>query len=233
MKTNKPTILVTCEHGGNRIPAAYRDLFRGQSRLLESHRGWDKGAIVLARDLARALDAESVLATTSRLLVDLNRSPGHPARFSRFTRGLPMSERRAIERRYYEPYRSRVALLVGAAVPSLHLSVHSFTPVLDGATRNADLGLLYDPSRLRERRLCDRIARELSERASDLRVRRNYPYKGTADGLAQSLRRVLPPYAYIGVELELNQRLVGDAARFRKLRRAIVQAISAVIRGNV
>ena len=37
------TFIVTCEHGGNRIPAPYRPLFRGQKALLDSHRGYDPG----------------------------------------------------------------------------------------------------------------------------------------------------------------------------------------------
>jgi len=30
-------LLITCEHGGNRIPARYRPLFRGAGKLLDSH----------------------------------------------------------------------------------------------------------------------------------------------------------------------------------------------------
>jgi predicted N-formylglutamate amidohydrolase len=70
--------LVTCEHGGNRIPAPYRKLFVRQRALLDSHRGWDPGALQMARALSTALRAPLVASTTSRLLVDLNRSAGHP-----------------------------------------------------------------------------------------------------------------------------------------------------------
>ena len=38
---NRWPIVITCEHGGNRIPALYRGLFHGQRRQLESHRGYD------------------------------------------------------------------------------------------------------------------------------------------------------------------------------------------------
>ena len=41
--------LITCEHGGNRIPPRYRDLFAGCEALLQSHRGYDPGALTLAR----------------------------------------------------------------------------------------------------------------------------------------------------------------------------------------
>src|SRR3954454_24119921 len=81
-RTNAPALhdryLVTCEHGGNRIPARYRPLFAGAEALLESHRGYDPGALQLGREIAAALDAPLVSANVSRLLVDLNRSIGHP-----------------------------------------------------------------------------------------------------------------------------------------------------------
>ncbi|MEB2311875.1 MAG: N-formylglutamate amidohydrolase [Sorangiineae bacterium] len=229
MKTFPRNIVVSCEHGGNRIPAAYAGLFRGATRLLASHRGWDAGALVLARELARALSADHVFATTSRLLVDLNRSPGHPAQFSEFTRALPREQRDAIARRHHAPYRRKVTELVARA-PAVHLSVHSFTPIFHGEPRRAELGLLYDPSRARERALADALALALAARAPELRVRRNYPYRGTSDGLAETLRRALPPAAFIGLELELSQAIVRRPTRFRATRRALIAALVEVLR---
>ena len=55
-----PRLLITCEHGGNRIPARYRPLFRRHRAALESHRGYDPGALAVARDIAAAFDAELV-----------------------------------------------------------------------------------------------------------------------------------------------------------------------------
>jgi N-formylglutamate amidohydrolase len=76
------SFLITCEHGGNRIPAPYRRLFRGRRALLDSHRGYDPGALAMARAMARAFRAPLVTSTISRLLIDLNRSIGHPHLFS-------------------------------------------------------------------------------------------------------------------------------------------------------
>ena len=45
-------LLVTCEHGGNRVPKEYRRLFAGWEPVLASHRGYDPGALTLARELA-------------------------------------------------------------------------------------------------------------------------------------------------------------------------------------
>src|SRR6185369_15267283 len=154
------TWLVTCEHGGNRIPAPYQRLFRGQRALLDSHRGYDPGALVMAKALASTLRAPLVSATVSRLLVDLNRSIGHPQLFSAATRSAPAPLRAAIVDRHYRPYRAQVERLVGRSVSRgrrvIHISSHSFTPELDGRRRNADVGLLYDPGRHAESVLCAR-----------------------------------------------------------------------------
>ena len=71
-------LVITCEHGGNRIPRPYRDLFQAHQALLDTHRGFDPGALIMARELATAFAAPLVASTVSRLLVDLNRSIGHP-----------------------------------------------------------------------------------------------------------------------------------------------------------
>ena len=144
-------IVVTCEHGGNRIPLEYAGLFRGWHRALRSHRGYDAGALAMARDLASVLHAPLVASTVTRLLVDLNRSLSNPAAWSEATRSLPPAEKQRLVRRHYAPHHRRVAAIVGAAVASgyrvIHLASHSFTPMLDGQARTADVGLLYDPSR--------------------------------------------------------------------------------------
>jgi predicted N-formylglutamate amidohydrolase len=207
-------LLLTCEHGGNTVPPAYRPLFRGKDRLLATHRGYDLGARDAARYLERALGAPLVCATVTRLLADLNRSVGNPALFSRFTRPLPPGERQQILDRHYHPYRDLVAGWIAAHVRRgesvLHLSVHSFTPVLNGQRRRADIGLLYDPARPREARLCDEWQAALRACEAGWQVRRNYPYRGVSDGFIPLLRRRFPRSRYIGVEIEINQGRLMD-----------------------
>ena len=206
--------LVTCEHGGNDIPAAFAAPFRGHRRLLDSHRGYDPGALGTARELARALGATLVVATVSRLLVELNRSPGRQFRHSPIMRDAPAGMRAEACRQHYVPYRSRVEAFVANACAAgtrvVHISSHSFTPSLDGSIRRADVGLLYDPDRRRERDLCLRWQRALTERRPAWRVRRNYPYQGRSDGFTSWLRKRYAADAYVGVELEVNQKHVRD-----------------------
>jgi predicted N-formylglutamate amidohydrolase len=226
-----PFVLVTCEHGGNRVPRDLAPLFRGGRQALDSHRGYDPGALVMARALAAAMAAPLVASTTSRLVVDLNRSSGNRSVWSDATRTLPREARERILSRHYDPYRSRIEALVVAARqarrPVVHVSSHSFTPVLRGKRRRADVGLLYDPSRHGEATLCADLKARLRARAPSLRVRRNYPYAGTSDGLTTWLRTLHSPAQYVGIEIELNQAIVARAPReWRWLRELIVRTIA-------
>ena len=226
------SFLITCEHGGNRIPSPYRALFRDDRALLETHRGYDPGALVMARELARAFKAPLVFSTVSRLLVDLNRSIGHRQLFSHATRRVPAKVREEIVARYYRPYRAQAERLVRRAVSRgrrvIHISSHSFTPQLHGEVRNAEVGLLYHPARRREAALSARWKASLAASAPRLRVRRNYPYLGKHDGLTAYLRRRFPSGAYTGIELEVNQRIVfSGGPPWNALRRELIDSLRA------
>ena len=215
----KRDLIVTCEHGGFRVPAAYRSLFRGRGAVLSSHRGWDPGAL----ELARRFRAPLLFSTTTRLLVELNRSPGHPRLFSEFTRDLDAAAKTRLIARHYLPYRAAVESAVRARRSVLHLSSHSFTPVLDGEVRRMDVGLLYDPARRGEAAFCARWRAALLRLRPDLVVARNAPYRGTADGLVTHLRRTFGESRYLGIELEVNQKRMGGAGGpWRALQRDLV-----------
>ncbi len=208
MKAANERWLFTCEHGGRDVPQGYAQLFQGADDVLASHRGWDPGALQACDALAPALaDAVFTLEIT-RLFIDANRSLTHPRLFSEYTRGLSAPEKDAIIACWWRPWRADVAQQIehwiAAGHRVRHLSIHSFTPELDGERRNADIGLLYDPARASEREFCRRWQSLLLRRG--WRVRRNYPYRGTTDGHTAALRKEFGP-RYAGIELELNQAL--------------------------
>jgi predicted N-formylglutamate amidohydrolase len=203
-------LLLSCEHGGNRVPRQFAELFHGRRRLLDSHRGYDAGALDLARRCARQLETPLIHATVTRLLIDLNRSLHHRRVFSEITAPLPEETKAAIIADHYLPYRGRVQQAIERLADAgrvVHVSVHSFTPVLGGLRRTADVGLLYDPSRPGEAAFAERWKQALAERRGDLRVRRNYPYLGKADGLTTALRKRDAADRYVGIELEVNRAL--------------------------
>lgn len=223
-------ILVTCEHGGNRIPPEFASWFEGRQEALESHRGYDIGALTMAHELAAAFDAPLVYSTTSRLLVDLNRSRRHPRLHSEWIAAAPESVRKAIVARYYLPYRSEVESRVAQAIASgarvLHLSSHSFTPVWAGAQRRCDVGLLFDPRRAQESRVARAWQQAMRTADPALFVRRNHPYRGIADGLTTTLRRRFDGEDYLGLEIEVNQRFPFDGGTaWTRLRALLAESL--------
>ncbi len=231
----KPRIVITCEHGGNQIPAEYAAYFRSARGALRTHRGWDPGALPLARRLATEFSAPLHFSEISRLLVDLNRSEQHPRVFSEWSRPLAVGVRDAILSRWYRPYRRRVEReIAGLATRNrrvVHVSVHSFTPILNGAVRRADIGLLYDPARAGEFDLCAQWQAELREREPGLTVLRNSPYRGTSDGFTTYLRTRFRESAYIGLELEINQRLL-DQKSWRRFQSSLIDSLAACLPGT-
>jgi predicted N-formylglutamate amidohydrolase len=238
-------MVVTCEHGGNRVPIEYQDLFRRAGPALASHRGWDAGTVALARDLVREVARVMPkvpltlprIATVTRLLADLNRSPHNPRVFSEWTRTLSRPERLLLLERYHTPHREAVDADVTALAERgrrvLHLALHSFAPFMNGHPRQADLALLYDPARKSERELACDWARTLQERLPELRVRRNQPYRGVSDGLTTWLRRRHRDARYMGIEIEVNQSLLDSGGRFPRLvTHALADTLAEVLRGG-
>lgn len=228
-----PTRLVlSCEHAGHRIPRAYASLFAGAESVVLSHRGWDPGAHSLARSMARKLDRPLLATHWCRLLVEANRSSTNPRIWSRYTKALPAEEREQILERYWRPHRRAVEERIAAALARgervVHVGVHSFTPVMDGVVRNADVGLLFDSRRKQESAFARRWATCLRAHDPALRVRYNYPYRGLSDGLTTALRRGHPASRYLGFELEVNQAL-STAPRGRHLANVLAASLAEIL----
>lgn len=225
-------VLLTCEHARNAVPQRFAKAFRtaAERRLLSTHRGYDIGALAFARKLARSLAPHisalgPVEGRVSRLLVDLNRSPHHRGLFSEFSRRLGGEVLQALMSDYYLPHHAQVRKALFGLLQRhervLHVGVHSFVPELHGQVRRADIGLLYDPQRAFERSLAHSLQASLvrpplGAKPSGLIVRRNYPYRGDADGLTKALRQETPASRYAGIELELNQQLLSSSAGARQ-----------------
>lgn len=202
--------------------------------MLRDHRGYDPGALEIADIVAGRFGTAPYYSTVTRLLVDLNRSPGNPRRFSAMSRRLTASSKKSVMDGYYWPYRLSVEAEINRILRGgenvLHLSVHTFTPVLGEKVRSADIGLLYDSARRGETLFCRRWKRSLLCLNPSLNVRLNYPYSGSSDGFTTYLRSVYNYECYLGVELEVNQKyVVGGLKRRQRLMHAIVDSLSSCL----
>lgn len=230
--------VVTCEHASNALPGEYGKLGLSGG-VLRSHVAWDPGSREVASIVAHRLGALQFAGRFSRLLVDLNRNRGHPKLIPAELFGVEVPGNRKLSRKdreeriakYWAPYRETVeagiARTIEAAGICLHFGVHTFTPKLDGEVRTADLGILYDPQRKRERDLAEAL-REYLE-GLQFEVRMNYPYRGTADGLVTHLRKQFPQKRYVGIEFEINQRLVESNRSIWRIGRVLAEGIAATV----
>lgn len=229
-------VLLTCEHAGNRIPPRYASLFRGQDKLLQSHRGWDPGARELARQLAQQTGWPLIETTISRLLIEANRTLKHRDLFSSFSRPLPAEERQELIERYYLPHRNAIASHIAGRIQQgkrvLHFGIHSFTPIMNGEVRQTEIGLLYDPKRILEKECCAEWQRVCQNLAPEIRVRMNYPYRGNSDGLTKAFRQEFAADSYLGIELEVNQKYtLGNRREWQAMQKLVCQSLQQLVAG--
>ena len=228
------SFLFTCEHSDNQVPDLAAGCLVGEEAAvdLQGHRSWDAGALPAAKHLARATGSRLISSPISRLVVDVNRSPHHRQLFSKYSKGLSDPIRGQLLDRYYHPYRRQVETAISRALRIepyvIHIAVHSFASVVHGEPRRTDVGLLYDPRRQEEMDLCLDWADAIYEGLPMIRVRRNYPRRGTTDSLVKSMRHQFASDRYLGIELYLNQAW---CARRVHARRHVFAGLAATLAG--
>jgi len=207
--------LFWCPHAGCQVPAELAGQFAGREAQLATHEGHDVGALRLSQQFGASFATSVISSVVSRMVVDLNDLPQGRGVFSVVTRGLPAARREELVAAYARPYHERlhrrIVELTGAGRRVLCLAIHTFAPVLRGETRQAEVGLLYHPERAAEAALAGAWQAALATAAPELRVRRNYPYRG-AGGYPAELRRRYPAEQLLVMKLEVNQSLAGEPA---------------------
>lgn len=225
-------ILLVCDHASCRLPIALGNL--GLDPFARRcHLAIDIGAGPLTEQLAASLGATAVLARYSRLVVDLNRQLMDASAFLEFGDGILISGNRNLGQAdkdsradvFYWPYHKavdeQVQRLRNVGPPPAFISVHSFTPVMNGKNRPWQIGVLWD----KDTRLRDIFIADFS--AAGYVVGDNEPYSGksphdfTIDHHAEKIR--LP---HIGIEI--RQDLVADAAGVAKIASVMHKIIASI-----
>jgi predicted N-formylglutamate amidohydrolase len=203
-------LIITCEHAGNQVPENYSHVFANVQDILQSHQGWDPGALEIARFIATECSAPLFSCETTRLLIEPNRSLHSQQLYSQYSRTLFETEHDFILQQYYYPHRNGVEDVISkVSKPVLHLSIHTFTPVLNNNVRSVDVGILFDPARKAESDFCKQLLDGLEQALPFLVIKFNEPYKGTDDGFTTYLRTKFNDAEYLGVEIEVNQKYLG------------------------
>lgn len=208
----RPCLLI-CDHASAAIPAALRDLGldAGERRR---HIAWDIGIAEVTRRLARRLDAPAILSGYSRLVIDCNRHLDDPTSIAQESDDVPVPGNRRLDAAarearaaacfwpYHHAITGQIRRMREAGSPPALISLHSFTPVMQGFERPWDIGVLWNKDGRLARPVLERLARDPTLCVGD-----NKPYDGRTGrgygvamhGERENLRHVL---------LELRQDLI-------------------------
>lgn len=170
--------VIVCDHAGKRIPKTLQKTFGVSKAHLEKHFAIDIGAEDVARRVARKLGFPAVIAQYSRLVLDLNRSLTHPGLMTPLTdpipekgayrrvpvpgnTGLTKAQRQARIDALFWPYQDAVGAEMKKAKKRakapLLLSIHSFTPDMDGTPRPWEIGVLWNTEKKLARALIENL----------------------------------------------------------------------------
>ncbi len=233
--TGRRALQLVCDHASRVVPAALGSLGLDEPHF-RRHIAFDIGAAEVTRRLAQALDAPAVLAGYSRLVIDLNRPPGHPESIPEVSdatdipgnRGLSEAARRQRVALLFEPYHDAIhesiaALWQRLAAPPL-FSIHSFTPRYGKSDRPWDVGVLWN----RDPRLAQPLMEKLARRG--LRVGDNLPYSGRQLAYTIDLHGAAAGLANCVVEI--NQDQVADAAGVERWAGILAEVMDEIMRGE-
>jgi len=154
--SRKKGMVLVADHARRDLPAGYNGLGL-PAREFERHIAYDIGVEAVTRHLARLTAAPAIMAGFSRLLIDPNRGEDDPTLIRQLYDGTivpgnyPLSEEERERRlaQFYRPYHAAVSELVASvahasgAAPFV-VSIHSFTPFMQGRARPWHVGVLWD-----------------------------------------------------------------------------------------
>lgn len=213
-------LLLICEHASNSIPDGWGTLGLSADEL-RGHIAWDIGAADITRMLARRLRATAILAGYSRLFIDCNRAPERQDAIPAVSDGVSVpgnrdlgDDERALRREIaFTPVHETISALaerhlVHHAAPVL-VSIHSFTPVMEGIERPWGIGVLWNE--------CDALGNALADHLEaaadglpDMPTGRNAPYSAKTFPAytleTHGRQRGLP-----NIALEIRNDLAGNA----------------------
>jgi predicted N-formylglutamate amidohydrolase len=213
--------LLTCDHYGRTIPRRLGDLGLPAGELTR-HIAWDIGIAGVAEALAKHLGAHLIAQRYSRLVIDCNRPPQTPGSIPRLSEattiagndGLAREAAAARRQAIFEPYHRRTAEVIDRrlrdGVPTVLVSLHSFTPVYAGEIRPWHIGTLYH----RDTRLPPLLLKFLRAEA-DLVVGDNEPY-AVSDETDYTIPVHGEARGLMNTGIEIRQDLIADQAGQRQ-----------------
>ncbi len=184
---NSP-IFLTCDHASNLVPEKLKNLGIPSS-ILNSHRGWDIGALDISLYISKNLHAPLCYTNYSRLVIDCNRPPHVADAIPEIVDGVKVAGNTNLTEEEYDirlnelffPYHNEIIHQLNKQLllfpQTVYLAIHSFSPILGEEIRPWDIGVtFYKPSRFSAF-----IQKEL-EAIEGLIIGVNQPYPITLEG---------------------------------------------------
>ncbi|MEM8591632.1 MAG: N-formylglutamate amidohydrolase [Pseudomonadota bacterium] len=177
--------IVTCDHATNRVPPEIGTLGLPDADMAR-HIAYDIGALGVARWLGELLEAPVISSNFSRLVIDPNRGEDDPTLIMQLYDGsiipankrLNEAERQARLSAFYRPYDAILAAAMAAQPDAVLVSIHSFTPQLNGKPRRPwEVGILH----AHDARFSRPLIEELKTN-QEITVGVNEPYVGHLPG---------------------------------------------------
>ena len=207
--------LLTCDHYGRLIPRVLGDLGLPESELVR-HIAWDIGIAGVAEALSDHLGAHLVAQRYSRLVIDCNRPPAAASSIPMISEattipgndGIARDAAEARRRQIFDPYHQRIDAVIDARardrMPTVLVSLHSFTPVYAGIRRPWHIGTLYH----RDKTLPPLLLKHLRAEP-DLVVGNNEPY-AVSDETDYTIPVHGEARGLMNSGIEIRQDLIGD-----------------------
>ena len=230
----KSPVLITCDHASRRVPKSLHNLGL-DAATLKLHIGWDIGAAVVSRHLARELDAPAILAGYSRLVIDCNRDLDDPTSMPAASDGVPVPGNKDLSpgakaqrvEALFRPYHAAIEMaLEGVTARGVHpavLSIHSFTPVMNGSARPWHIGILWD----KDPRMAVPVLAAL-RREPGLVVGDNEPYSAR-EPAGYTVRTHAEKRGLPHLNVELRQDLVGTDAGVAEWTERLVRVLTPIL----
>jgi predicted N-formylglutamate amidohydrolase len=231
--SERPVLLV-CDHASFRFPRSLGDL--GLDPFARRcHLAVDIGAGPVTERLAETLGATAVLHNYSRLVVDCNRQLMDPSAFLEYgdgilvigNRNLHQDEKDLRADTLYWPYHraidEQVQRLGALGTPPVLISIHSFTPVLNGESRPWEMGVLWDKDEATRHVFLDGL------RAAGFAVGDNEPYSGKAPQdftIDHHAEEIGLPHVGIEVRQDLVDNMAGVARVAEVMHHIIANMVS-------
>ena len=210
-------IILMCDHASAHIPAEYDQLGLTDD-VLTQHVAYDIGARDMTLTMMEKLDAPAVVTNFSRLLIDPNREPDQPGFVPTVSDGIPIPGNADLSpaeighrlRTYHEPFHDAIAeqaiRLRRKGIVPLMVGIHSFTPIMQGAGRPWQVGLLWN----QDPRLAEKLIAWL-RRDPQLTVGDNEPYSGKV--LGHTMDEHGGRNGYANAVIEVRQDLIDTPAK--------------------